>query len=239
MLEGQRTTHHNLLKLFQFAFVIEATYAFFLDWSLLLYAYHIAAAAVIGRGITDPHDFRFDVVPLPSNFNVRKRVAKAVVFFLLPPALAHFYLYDTPYWVAPSSWLCAIAAKLGAIVLAHDAAAVPPSSHLTDAALESSALYARVATSSVVPVTFAVDRAGLLWLLSVDLLKCVLAFCMLSVDCTDHAFALTSSWSSSSASAAAGSADRRCDGWFSDTSEGDDGQSGSDIDRARDTGTPS
>lgn len=52
--EGFRTTHHNLLKLFQFGFVAQATYTFCYDWSIVLFVYHILIAAVIGRGLSDP-----------------------------------------------------------------------------------------------------------------------------------------------------------------------------------------
>lgn len=52
--EGFRTTHHNLLKLFQFGFVAQATYTFCCDWSILLFIYHVLIAAVIGRGLSDP-----------------------------------------------------------------------------------------------------------------------------------------------------------------------------------------
>lgn len=299
MIEGFRTTHHNLLKLFQFAFVAQATYTFCYDWSILLFLYHVMIAALIGRGLSDPrrwgpssshfqnlnhnqtnsaHRRNNENRPssssssssLPStqpcavppsgathkgfaidenhpyqkhlrlrhqeglHYNVRMRVAKATLCILLP-LCAHLYLFDAlkigslattatttvmPWWPASSlaaspsssssltagwfspSFLVKVSRsgvgtyliKLGILsersmfVDSENSTLLQSSSSLL--ARENMLLQARIMSSSVLPMTFAIDRCGLLWMLWLDFVRCVLAFAMLSVDCHDSAFCL-------------------------------------------------
>jgi hypothetical protein len=194
MIEDARATHNNLPKLFQFAFVVEATYCFFLDWSLVLWVYRIVCAAVLGRGLSDP-------TTLPAwpatNHAVaaRQRAVKATVV-ALPAILLHLsyaHSWPTASFLAPNA-LSAVTESTS-----HPAGATAADALLVrvlgagreqqQASTEMRAMHA-LSASSILAMTFAVDPPTLLWLLVVDALHWVLAFLMISADASDSAFRL-------------------------------------------------
>ena len=310
MIEGHRTTHHNLLKLFQFAFVAQATYTFTYDFSILLFLYHIMIAALIGRGFSDPrssrrgphhHQHSGTVVPKRNNnnpknhhhhsrtdstassmttttttttgsggSNPRLRLAKSVMIMLLP-LLCHILLYDFPFFMMSARNASRITRVLSYMIPGVDPAVIfgnvavfcegmremlgavvnfvlsiilmpvsaifgssyyfsPSSSSdtslvfqqffegmrrivgifvsspsnnengvddqtfMTNLAFnhtqENMILRQRLASSSVLPMTFMIDRCGMLWMIWLDIARGMLAFAMLSVDCNDYAFSV-------------------------------------------------
>jgi hypothetical protein len=274
--ESHRTTHHNLLKLFQFAYVAQATYSFFLDWSILLFLYHLFVAAVIGRGLTDPRTGlsggtindnnnnsnansnnrqestdvnQSNTSSQPSSptsasnssaapsavtaantanlnfaedFMVRRRLFKAFVT-TLPALVIHYYFFfyytrtndinqnsknefgliSSRTNLVTNIVLALIDTGKEFLLLRRERATSFSSpkqfffSRLFNATFqnnnvehhqESMLLQYQLMSSSVVPTTFAIDRAGYLWMLFLDIVRFVLAFCMVSVDCNDEFF---------------------------------------------------